>query len=527
MAAAAGKRRRTGPPRIMAAPLRLQGITKRFGALTAVDGVDLEIRAGEVLALLGENGAGKSTLMKLLYGFLPLDAGRIEIEGRPAQLPDPRAAMAAGIGMVFQNFTLIPALSVRDNLRLAWPDPAAWRNRREDAAVVERLHRLAPGIDPERRVADLPVGAWQLVELAKVLNQDARLVILDEPSSVLTPQEAAALHGFVRDLAAEGRRVVIITHKLADVAACADRVAVMRRGRLVDVAAAADRSEGDLVTAMIGARAPAPARPRPTGRPVPRLELQGLSGRAVDRIEGIDLAIGAGEIVGVAGVAGNGQQALAEIVAGLVVPAAGQVLLDGRPVARPPEAGGGGRFRSPIAYVPEDPSRRAVVAELSLAVNLALRRIPDLPWLRPLRGLRAGAAGALADWDVRPPEPERPAGTLSGGNLQKLVAARELGGGPAAADGPPDGPGAIVACYPTMGLDVKASAAIYERLFAHAGRGAAILWLSEDLDDLLRYADRIAVLHHGRIAGLLPADGTDAAALGRLMTAGRADAHAA
>ena len=497
--------------RIDALPVRLQGMTRRFGALTAVDDVDLEIRAGEVLALLGENGAGKSTLMKLLYGFLKPDAGRLEIEGRVVELADPRAAMAAGIGMVFQNFTLIPAMSVRDNLRLAWPGAAAWRNGREDTAVVARLRRLAPGIDPEARVADLPVGAWQLVELTKVLNLDARLVILDEPSSVLTPQEAAALHGFIRELAAEGRRVVIITHKLADVRACADRVVVMRRGRVVDAAPAAARSEADLVTAMIGSRPPLPARPSAMAGAVPRLELQGLAGRAADRIAGIDLTVGRGEILGIAGVAGNGQQALAEIVAGLVVPAAGQVLLDGRPVARPRDGGrGAGSFRSPVAYIPEDPSRRGVVADLSLAVNLALRRIPALPWLRPLRGAGGDAARLLADWDVRPPEPERPAGTLSGGNLQKLVSARELSGAPPA----------IVACYPTMGLDVKAAAAIYERLFAHAAHGAAILWLSEDLDDLLRHADRIAVLHAGRIAGILPAAGADLAEIGRLMTGG-------
>ena len=247
------------------APLvAMRGIVKRFGSVVADDHVDLDIYPGEVLALLGENGAGKSTLMRVLFGFYPADEGAIAIEGRPVAFGSPLAAMAAGIGMVFQQFSLIPALTVLENLLAASPRAPWWQSRRRPAVVstLRWLERLAPGFDAERRVQDLAVGERQIVELAKVLNLDPRVVILDEPTSVLTPAEATRLHGFVRDLAAQGKAVVLITHKIADVTACADRIAVMRRGRLMDESRLADRSPAAIVTAMVGeAVAAEPADP--------------------------------------------------------------------------------------------------------------------------------------------------------------------------------------------------------------------------------------------------------------------------
>ncbi|MEP0325039.1 ABC transporter ATP-binding protein [Bauldia litoralis] len=492
----------TAPPLI-----RLKGVTKRFGDLVANDAIDLDIAAGEVVALLGENGAGKSTLMKLAYGYLLPDAGSIEVDGRPQTIQSPRDAMALGIGMVFQQFSLLPALSVLENLLLAWPRAGRWRSGGEDEAAMEGLRDLAPEIAPGTRVRNLAVGERQLVELAKVLNLDARLVILDEPTSVLTPQEASRLHRLVRGLADQGRSVVIITHKLADVRACADRVAVMRRGKLVDAAAIGDRTNDQLVEAMVGKSVARRGRPAHRRLGPPRLMLRDLCCGGIQPARNVDLDVRRGEILGIAGVAGNGQWALAETVAGLVPPESGEVLLDGESVARRSERKA---FSSPVAYIPEEPIRNAVVGSLDLAGNLALRSLAtSAPLPDP-----AAAAARLEAFDVRPPEPGRRAATLSGGNLQKLVAARELG----------EHPAAIVACYPTMGLDVHATEAILGRLVDHASTGAAVLWIGEEIDDLLAIADRIAVIHDGRIVADLLPGATDAAEFGRYMAGGRSRA---
>ena len=332
--------------------VQLIEISKRFGPVLANDAVSLEIGDGEVLALLGENGAGKSTLMKVLYGYYKADGGQVLVDGREVAIGSPRDAMAQGIGMVFQQFSLIPALTVLENLLLAYPEPPAWHSRHNTEKAVRLLAEFAPGVAADRRVADLSVGQKQQVELVKVLNLDAQLVILDEPTSVLAPEEVQRLHAVVRRLAESGRSVVFITHKLEDVRACAHRVAVMRAGRLVDQADARGIDAEKLVALMVGnTQLRSVAQTAPPDASVARISIRGLrSSTDTLALDGIDLDIAPGEVLGIAGVSGNGQDLLADAVTGMAAISTGDVLLDGEVLhshdtARPHDARQG--------YIPE------------------------------------------------------------------------------------------------------------------------------------------------------------------------------
>lgn len=495
--------------------VRLHQISKRYGPVLANDGASLDVAPGRTLALLGENGAGKSTLMRILYGMTRPDAGSIVIDGTEVRLDAPRVARAAGIGMVFQRFSAIPALTVRENLALAAPGTPWWigRGARRVSTALDTLRDLAPDLDPDTPVAALAAGQIQLVELAKVLRPETRLLILDEPTSVLSDAEAQRLWQLTRDIARRGVGVVFITHKIADVEACADDVAVMRRGKVVETLRAGERSARALLDLVVGETVvPSVASPAPEPDSLPRVRVRAVrASDGAETVDGVELELARGEVLGIAGVAGNGQELLAAACAGVAPLLAGEVVVDGMTAFAP-------RLERPrtaaIAYIPSQPIRNAVAPDLSLAVNLWLRRFATLPRWLDRGAMTAWARERLEAFDVRPPHPALPARSLSGGNLQKLVAARELDGAPAL----------VVACYPTMGLDVAATAAIYGVLFDLARRGSAVLWISEDLDDLMRYAHRVAVMFRGRVAGQCEARPEHRSRIGAWMTGAEATA---
>jgi ABC-type uncharacterized transport system ATPase subunit len=505
---------------IGAAPLlEAKGVVKRFGGLLANDVEAFTVNAGEVVALLGENGAGKSTLCKILYGYYRADAGAFAVAGRPATIDSPRVARRLGIGMVFQNFSLIPALTVWENVALFLDDlPFAIRPvslRRRMAALAERL-RLT--VDFRVPVGRLAVGDQQKVEILKQLLAGARVLILDEPTKVLAPQETEGLFRAVAALRAEGYGVVFISHKLHEVMACADRVAVMRQGRVVGEMAAREASEASLLRLMFGDASPALSRPP---RPVAAapcetaLELEGVAtAREVGAtaLRDISLRLNGGEIVGVAGVAGNGQRELAEVILGLRRPRCGNKRLFGKDASNWSVA----RIRAGgVASIPEDPLALAMIAGLSVRENLALgagaryRHGLGLDWPRLAADMDASAARLRF-----PPLPyETRARALSGGNQQRVVVTRELA----------HDPKLIVALYPTRGLDARGAEALRTLLSEARAGGAAVLLVSEDLDELFAASDRLIVLREGRIAGAFAPASFSAEAIGPAMV-GAADA---
>jgi ABC-type uncharacterized transport system ATPase subunit len=535
--------------------LQLRSITKRFGALLANDAISLDLHAGEVLALLGENGAGKSTLVSILFGHYLADEGSILVDGAPLPPGNPAAALAAGIGMVHQHFTLADNLSVLDNVLLG-TEPL-WqpfsRRRAARAALLATAQRFGLQVLPDARIADLSVGERQRVEILKALlpfgkKTGARILILDEPTSVLTPQESESLFGTLGQLVAQGLAVIFISHKLDEVLRVSHRIAVLRAGQLVEQIAAAGASKAQLAQAMVGravervTRTPRPlqasktlqtahvasvAHATPAVLPPPVCALQQVTVRghgAWPQLDGVSLELRPGEVVAVAGVAGNGQHSLADLLHGLVAADAGTVTVAGRTLPATPAAW----VAAGVARIPEDRHAVGVVGDLPLWQNAVLERYASPAFAR-WGVIRRGAAMAHAQalvtrFDVRGTEGaglQTRTRDLSGGNMQKLILGRALAGDPDASGAPP----LIVANQPTWGLDIGAVAYVHRQLLDACAAGAALLLISEDLDEIFALADRIAVMHHGRLSAARPAADWTLAAIGLAM-AGVADATA-
>jgi ABC-type uncharacterized transport system ATPase subunit len=527
--------------------LELAGITKRFGAVTALDEVSLSVRAGEVHCLLGENGAGKSTLCNVIFGVHAPDAGVMRLHDRPFSPAGPADSLAAGIVMIHQHFSLVPTMSAVENLMLG---PLRGRLRREEFAA--RIRALTAeyhlDVDLARSVGDLSVGERQRVEIVKCLVRNPRLLVLDEPTAVLPPEEVGALLAICRRVAASGRGVILVTHKLAEIASVADRTTVLRAGRVVESVEMARADMRALVRSMVGrdivsldataaatlgvASAPttAPAtaaasaglsapdasvpvaRRTSAGRPPEdALVLDGVSFRDAAgsvRLDGVTVVVKPGEIVGVAGVEGNGQSELGMILAGLARPSAGRVFVGGRNLtARSP----GEITAAGVGIIPEDRHGVACIAGMSVAENLFLGRLHRFSRFGLLRrkALTLAAADLMARFDVRASGPPAPISELSGGNQQKAVLARELSVDPLVF---------LLAAQPTRGLDVGAVSAVYGHIRAARDRGAGVLLISSELDELIAVADRILVIYRGRIVGEMAAAPGNREAIGSLMS---------
>jgi simple sugar transport system ATP-binding protein len=501
----------TSPP-AAGAGLRLRGITKRFGDLVANDSIDLDTMPGEIHCLLGENGAGKTTLMNVLYGLLPPDEGTISIDGVEHVPANPKEALAAGIGMVHQHFMLIDVFTVAENLILGREDSTGGLlNMGEARHTVRRLsERYGLEVDPDAVIEELPVGVQQRVEILKALANDAKYLILDEPTAVLTPQETDQLMTVMRSLRDEGKAIVFITHKLREVREIADKITVIRHGKVVGAAKPTD-SESDLAELMVGRAVNLLVDKKPASpSPEPRLVMKAVSVARPNgtlAVNDLDLEVYGGEIVCIAGVQGNGQTELAEALLGLTPAEKGTIELDGTRLTglTPRETIDAG-----LGFVPEDRKQDGCVGTFTVAENLILNHHEEHPYARgialDLSKVRQNAAHRVAEFDIRTQSIEATVSSLSGGNQQKVVLARELSRSLAL----------LVASQPTRGLDVGAIEFVHKRLVEERDRGTAVVISSTELDEVIALADRIAVMFRGRIVGIVPPD-TSREVLGLMM----------
>ena len=503
-----------GPPTLA---LEMRGITKRYPGVVANDGIDLDLRRGEIHALLGENGAGKTTLMNVLYGLATPDAGEILIDGEAVRIAGPSDAIARGICMVHQHFMLVPVLSVTENIVLGaetMANPIFLDRREAERRIVALAERFGFQIDPDAKVGTLSVGQQQRVEILKALYRETRILVLDEPTAVLTPQETEEIFALLRRLASGGQSIIFISHKLYEVLEIADRITVIRRGRVVGTRLPSETTEDDLAELMVGREVQLTVDrgdSHPAGPTLVVAGLQARDDRGHETVKGVDLEVRAGEIVGIAGVAGNGQDELVEAIIGLRTPTKGTVRLGDRDVTgwsprRLNESG--------VGYVPADRHRFGLILSFPLYDNLVLTSYYRPPFargfLRQDDAIVAAAEGSIAKYDIRTPSASVTVGTLSGGNQQKVVVAREFDRDLRL----------LILDQPTRGLDVGSIEFIHRRIIAQRDAGAAVLLVSAELDEVLEMSDRIGVMFGGRIVAFRDGRTADKNEIGLLMATG-------
>lgn len=487
----------------------MHNITKRFPGVIANDSVTFDARKGEIHALLGENGAGKSTLMNVLCGLYQQDEGELRINGQTVRFNSPGDAIQAGVGMVHQHFMLVPSQSVAENVVLGLGQVGFVLKNREIVQQVQAIgEQYGLPVDPQAKVWQLSVGEQQRVEIIKMLYRGTEILILDEPTAVLTPQEAEELFRTLREMTAAGKTIIFISHKLEEVLSIADRITVLRGGKSVATVEAASMDKAQLASLMVG-REVLFQLDKPQQEPgEPRLVLEhvtALDDKALSALRDLSLTVHQGEIVGVAGVAGNGQRELAEVISGLRPAQDGTVTINGEDVTKTPPLT---RIEAGIAYVPEDRSATASAPNLSITHNLALKAYRNVQGLFiDRREMVERAEQLIVEYDISTPSAATPTRKLSGGNLQKVILAREISSQPQV----------LVAAYPTRGLDIGATENVRQILLTQRNEGAAILLVSEDLDEIFALSDRIVVLYEGQVMGVVDAAEADRAQIGLMM----------
>jgi len=494
------------------AVVRMRGITKYFPGILANDHVDFELLRGEIHALLGENGAGKSTLMNVLDGLYKADSGTIEVEGRQQEFRSPRQAIAAGIGMIHQHFMLVPSQTVTENVLLGLDEPRFLLNLAKFEEEIGRLsERFGLHVDPHVPVWQLSVGEQQRVEILKMLYRGADILIMDEPTAVLAPSEVEELFTTLRSMTRQGKSIVFISHKLNEISRIADRVSVMRRGRMTAAGIpAGNLDKADLARLMVGREVIFNLQRSLLQPGAPVLEVKDVhaeNDKGLPALQGISLTIRQGEILGLAGVAGNGQRELAEVVTGLRRVTGGHVVVDGEAITNKPVRSG---IRKGISHVPEDRTHVGSAPNLSLTDNMIMKKYNQAPigrgWMMSSIAAQQYARDLKQSYEIIAPTLDTPVRMLSGGNLQRVILAREISAHPAL----------MVAMQPTRGLDVGAIEGVQRLLLAQREAGSAVLLISEELDELITLSDRIAVIYEGRIMGEVSDGNIDV--IGQMMT---------
>ena len=493
--------------------LEIEGVSKSFGSVVANENISLTVKEGEILALLGENGAGKSTLVKAVFGLVKPDSGIIKINGTVMEIGDTAAAIASGVGMVHQHFQLVPVMSVTENLILG-DEPKRFgvvniKRARKEALALSEKYGLE--VDPDAIIEDLPVGMAQRVEILKALRRDVKLLILDEPTAVLTPQETDELLEVLRNLAKRGVGILFITHKLREVMAVADRIAVLRDGKLMGTTTPKESSESKLAQMMVGREVvlrveKSQAKPKQVLLSIKNLRVS--DDRKLESVKDLSLEVHAGEILGIAGVEGNGQRELVEAICSMRSRLSGEVIVKGQEI---PNLNPRAAHLAGVSHIPEDREKHGLVTSYSIADNLVLNRFDQAPfakgWIRNLEEVANNGEALVEKFDIRAPNAYLSAGSLSGGNKQKVVVARELS----------QRLDVVVAAQPTRGVDVGSIEFIHNQLIAARDAGAAVLLVSAELDEILSLADRIAVISNGKIVAIFSSKEADRNTIGRLM----------